>query len=68
MTPNKRSIYNSMRMQGKIYLGLNTLLGPDLEPTNALEAYDKNFVKQTLLCLSTAVRYITEYMCFSESD
>lgn len=57
-----------MRMKGKIYLGLNVLLGPSLEPTNALEAYVNNFVKHTLLCLSTAVRYIMEYMCSSESD
>lgn len=57
-----------MRMKEKIYSGLNILLGPSLGPTNALEACVNNFVKQTFLRLSTAVRYIMEYMCFSESD
>lgn len=66
MTKAKIFIYNCMRMKGKIYLGLNILSGPSLEPVNVLEAY-VNFVKQTLLCLSTAVRYIMEYMCSSES-
>lgn len=68
MMPNKISIYNSMRTEGEIYLGFNTLSGPSLGPTNVLETCVNNFVKQTLLCLSTAVRYVMEYMCFSESD